>query len=102
VISRESLLSRVEDIKKKAKESNLVFLALTGSLNKKSNTESSDIDFVFDYAREGFKLSNLYDLEDQLANMFNTPVHLISLRAQKPEVLLDMSKNFEVIFYEER
>lgn len=72
-------------------------LGLFGSYVRGENSDSSDIDLLFEYDEDkAFSLFTLIDLEDFLTKLFNVKIDLVNKKTIKPALKENILK--EVIF----
>ena len=96
--TKEEILNKLREIKPVLQDKFYIKnLGLFGSYVRGENSESSDIDLLFEYEKNSpFSLFTLIDLEDFLVNFFKIKVDLTNKKTLKPD-LKDNILN-EVIF----
>lgn len=98
MITKEEILNTLRELKPTLHDKFYIKnLGLFGSYVRGENSESSDIDLLFEY-EEGtpFSLFTLIDLEDFLVDLFKIKIDLANKKTLKPD-LKDNILN-EVIF----
>ena len=96
--TKEEILNQLREIKPVLQDKFYIKnLGLFGSYVRGENSETSDIDLLFEYQENSpFSLFTLIDLEDFLVNFFKIKVDLANKKTLKPD-LKDNILN-EVIF----
>ncbi len=98
MITKEEILNKLREIKPTLREKFYIEnLGLFGSYARCENSESSDIDLLFEYDEtKPFSLFTLIDLEDFLVDLFKIKVDLANKKSLKP----DLKNNIldEVVF----
>lgn len=98
MLTKDDILNKLKEIKPVLHDKFYIKnLGLFGSYVRGENSESSDIDLLFEYEENSpFSLFTLIDLEDFLVNFFNIKIDL----ANKKTLKQDLKDNIlnEVIF----
>jgi len=86
--TREEILNKLKEIKPMLHDEFYIKnLGLFGSYAREENSESSDIDLLFEYKENSpFSLFTLIDLEDFLTNLLNIKVDLANKKTLKPDL----------------
>lgn len=98
MITKDEILNKLREIKPVLKNQFYIKnLGLFGSYVRGENSETSDIDLLFEYEENSpFSLFTLIDLEDFLGGLFKIKIDLANKKTLKPDLkdnILD-----EVIF----
>lgn len=88
MITKEEILNKLRELKPTLQEKFYIKnLGLFGSYVRGENSESSDIDLLFEYKENSpFSLFTLIDLEDFLVNLFKVKIDLANKKTLKPDL----------------
>lgn len=84
-----------------ARAARLTYLGVFGSQSRGDQTQSSDVDFLFDYHSDAIpSLFTLGTLHTQLVNLLGTEVDLVSKRALNPHLKSYILSDLQTVYEE--